>query len=141
MTSIAVTLTKNGQLVNGLTDDPVITIRRQDTGAAVVTNDPMTDSGADGEYRYTFVPAAGLDYHFIVDADPNQTNQVDARYFDGSFNNELNDIWNDRGLNPTTPKTITENLIGEDYDSAVASPTPVNKDITKVNNVTTIDRT
>ena len=140
MTDIAVTLTLNGQLVNGVAVIPVITIRRVDTGAAAVTNDPMTDTGSNGLYTYNFVPTAGLNYHFLIDADPSATNQVDVRYHDGSFDNERNDMWNDQGLNPGVNRIITENAEGTDYDSAVASPTPVNKSITTTGQVTTVDR-
>ncbi len=140
MTDITVTLTLNGQLVNGVTDTPVIDIRRVDTGAFVVTNDPMVDTGSNGLYTYNFVPTAGLNYHFLIDADLNQTNQVDVRYHDGSFDNEQNDMWNDQGLNPSVNRTITENAEGVDYDSAVASPTPVNKSITTTGQVTTVNR-
>ncbi len=141
MTVISVTLTDSGgNLANGLTDDPVIDVRRLDTGAFVVTNDPMVDSGSNGLYTYDFTPVAGLSYQFLIDADPNVTGQVEVRYHDGSFDNEVTDIWNDRGLNPSVVKTITEITQGEDYDSAVASPTPVNKDITRISNITTIDR-
>lgn len=140
MTDIAVTLTQNGQLVNGVADTPLIDVRRLDTGAFVVTDDPMTDTGNNGLYTYNFTPDAGLSYHFLIDADPNQTNQVDVRFNDGSFDNEITDMWNDQGLNPSVNRTITENAEGTDYDSAVASPTPVNKSITTTGQVTTVDR-
>ena len=141
MTDICVRTSLAGVPVNGLAADPEITIQRADTGAAVVTDDAMTDTGTEGLYTYNFTPVAGLEYCFIVDADPSATGQVDVRFFEGAFDNELNDIWNDRGLNPSVPKTITEVTLGEDYDEAVAAPTAIAQDVTKAGLVTTIDRT
>lgn len=140
MTTLTVHVTKNGALVNGLTDDPEVTIRRVDTGAAVVTGAAMTDEGSDGFYTYDFTPVAGLSYSFIIDADPNATNQVDRRYYAESFDNEINDLWNDHGLNPSINKTITENAPNTDYDEAVASATPITKSVTVAGSVTTINR-
>lgn len=140
MTDIAVTATAAGVPTNGLGDDPEIRIRRLDTGALVVTDDAMTDAGGDGLYTYNFTPVAGLEYSFLIDTDPSDTGQTDVRYFDGAFDNELNDLWNDHGLNPATVKTITENTAGSDYDEAVAAATSIDKTVVKVGAVTTIDR-
>lgn len=140
MTDIAVRLTSSSVPVNGLTDDPEITIQRLDTGAAVVTDDAMTDSGVEGLYTYNFTPVAGLNYSFIIDADPSVTGQVDKRFHDGSFDNEDNDLWNDHGLNPSVNKTITENTPDTDYDEAVAAPTSIDKSVTVAGSVTTINR-
>ncbi len=139
MTTLNVTVVLSGAPVNGLVDDPEITIKING-GATVVTGAAMTDEGSLGAYSYSFTPVAGTDYKFLIDADPNVTGQVDIRYFDGAFNNELNDIWNDRGLNPSVNKTITENVSQSDYDEAVASPTTIDKTVVKVGAVTTINR-
>ena len=141
MTEIVVDVTLSEAPVNGLAVDPEISIIRVDTGALVVTDDAMTDTTVLGKYSYSFTPVAGLDYSFQIDADPSATGQVDLRYFNGAFNNELNDMWNDHSLNPSVPKTITENTEGSDYDEDVASPTAIHKDVVKVAGVTTIDRT
>ena len=141
MTDIAVTLTLAGALQNGLTDDPEITITRLDTDADVVSGAAMSDTGANGKYKFAFTPVAGLSYGFLIDADPSATGQVDVRYHDGAFDNELNDLWNDHGLNPSVNKTITENTPDTDYDESVASPTSIDKSVTVAGSVTTIDRT
>lgn len=140
MTDIAVTLTNAGALVNGLTDDPEITITRLDTDVDVVSGAAMSDTGANGKYKFAFTPVAGVAYSFLIDADPSATGQVDVRYHDGGFDNELNDLWNDHGLNPSVNKTITEVVADVDYDEAVAAPVAVNKDVTVAGNVTTINR-
>ena len=146
MTDIAVRTTLNGAPVNGLTDDPEITIERVDTGAAVVTNAAMTDQGANGLYTFTFTPVAGLRYSFLIDADPNATSQVDERYSDGAFDQELNDMWRDRGLDPAVPKTVDDNGIPDDVDIdedvAAGSQSPlIHKDVLTVGDVTTVTRT
>ena len=140
MTDIAVRLTSSGAPVNGLTDDPEITIQRTDTGAAVVSGSAMTDRTTGGLYTFNFTPVAGLNYSFIIDADPNVTGQVDTRYHEGAFDNEINDLWNDHGLNPSVNKTITENTPDTDYDESVAAPTSIDKSVTVAGAVTTIDR-
>lgn len=65
---------------------PTIRIRRNDTGALVVTNDPMTEVG-DGNYRYTFAPVDGIDYSIRADGDPTAVGQTVAggRYAFGSL--------------------------------------------------------
>jgi len=88
MVDIVVNLTKNLAPVNGLTDDPEITIRRLDTGAAVVSAAAMTDQSSDGLYTYSFTAVDGLNYSFLIDADPSVTSQVDNRYHNGSFNSD-----------------------------------------------------
>lgn len=139
MTDIVVTTSLNGTPVNGLATAPNITIWTV-AGAVAQASAAMTDSGVGGKYTYNFTPTAGVHYMFEVDADPLAAGQVDVRYFEGTFDNEQNDIWNDRGLNPTVVKTITEVTLGADYDEAVAAPTAIAKDVTKVGAVTTIDR-
>lgn len=140
MTDIVIQTKSGGVAVNGLADPPEITILRLDTDAVIVNAAAMSDQAAGGLYKFAFTPVAGLQYSFSVDADPNTTDQVDDRNYFGAVDNERNDIWNDRGLNPSVVKTITEVTLGEDYDEAVAAPTAIAKDVTKVGAVTTIDR-
>lgn len=146
MTDICVRTTLNDLPVNGLTDDPEITIQRADTGAAVVTDSAMTDSGIEGLYTFNFTPVAGLHYCFIIDADPNASGQVDRRFFDGSFDNEQNDVWRDRGLDPGSPKTVDDNASTDDEDidedvAAAGGDPSIHKDVLTVGTVTTITRT
>jgi hypothetical protein len=140
MTDIVIQTKSGGVAVNGLADPPEITILRLDTDAVIVNAVAMSDQAAGGLYKFAFTPVAGLQYSFSVDADPNVTGQVDDRNYFGAVDNEQNDIWNDRGLNPGVVKTITEVTLGADYDEAVAAPTAIAKDVTKVGAVTTIDR-
>ena len=140
MTDIVIQTKSGGVAVNGLADPPEITILRLDTDAVIVNAAAMSDQAAGGLYKFVFTPVAGLEYSFSVDADPNVTGQVDDRNYFGAIDNEQNDIWNDRGLNPSIVKTITEVTLGTDYDEAVAAPTAIAKDVTKVGAVTTIDR-
>ena len=146
MSDVAVRVTASGLPVNGLTDDPEITINRVDTGAAVVSGSAMTDQGSGGLYTFNFTPVAGLRYSFIIDADPNVTGQVDERYFDGAFDNEVNDMWRDQSLDPTNPKTVDDNAIPDDVDidedvAAGGGDPAIHKDVLTVGSVTTITRT
>ncbi len=110
MTTVSITATNAGVPVNGLTDDPEITIQRSDTGAEVVSDDAMTDRATRGLYTYDFNLVDGLQYSFTIDADPQATGQVEPeeRYFAGSFDLELeeaNDLLrNQQILNATTAK-------------------------------------
>ena len=146
MPNIVIQTKLAGVAVNGLADDPEITILRLDTDAVVVNAAAMTDQGAGGLYRFDFTTGlAGIEYSFSVDADPNATGQVDDRNYFGAFDNEKRDIWNARGLNPPAgaEKTITENTVGSDYDEAVTDPRGPDLDLSvvKAGAVTTIDRT
>lgn len=144
MPDIVIQTKSSGVAVNGLVDDPEITILRLDTDAVVVNAQPMSDQGTGGLYKFSFTAGVqGLEYSFSIDADPNVTGQVDDRNYFGAFDNEIRDIWNDRGLNPSSSKTIVENTVGADYDEAVTDADGPNiaKDTTKVGNTTTIDRT
>ena len=99
----------------GLADDPEITIRRTDTGAAVVSGSAMTDLG-DGLYRFSFTPSGVLNYGWVVDADPNVTGQVpsQSRHYDGVLSCEgvqLAELWKLLGLDPTDIVTITPTSI------------------------------
>lgn len=146
MTQIVIQTKLNGVAVNGLTDDPEITIIRLDTDAVVVNAAAMTDQGAGGLYRFLFTPARGLEYSFSVDADPNVTGQVDDRNYFGAFDNEQADTWRDRGLDPANPKTVDDNGVADDadIDEDVAAGTgepAIHKDVLTVGNVTTISST
>ena len=146
MTDIAVRVVSGGAPVNALVDPPELTINRVDTGAAVVSGAAMTDQGTGGLYTATFTPTAGLRYSFIIDADPNATGQVDVRYFDGAFDNEMNDVWRDQGLDPVEPKTVDDNGIADDVDidediAAGGNDPLIHKDVLTVGTVTTITRT
>jgi len=144
MTEIVIQTKSGGIAVNGLADDPEITILRLDTDAVIVNAQAMSDQGTGGLYKFSFTTGiAGIEYSFSIDADPSSTDQVDDPNYFGAFDNERRDIWNDRGLNPTNAKTITEVTVGEDYDEAVsdAEGPDIAKDTTKVGAVTTIDRT
>lgn len=120
MPEILVHARNNGTPVNSLADPPEITIRRADTGVAVVTAAAMTDLGADGHYRYSFTPDEALDYAFQVDADPNATSQVThgERYFNGGFPGEIDaqlvkvdELHRHRGLDTAAPLEITDTTI------------------------------
>ena len=142
MTDIAIVATLNDAPVNALVDDPEITIVRLDTDAVVVNADTMVDTGAGGIYDYAFTPVAGVPYAISIEADPSATGQTDQNVYTGAIDNEQNDIWRDRGLDPANSKAITEVTVGEDYDEAVggAGEVAIAKDVTKVGAVTTIDR-
>lgn len=143
MTDIVIQTTSGGVPVNGLADPPEITILRIDTDAAVVTASAMSDQAAGGLYKFAFTAGLpGIKYSFEVDADPNVTGQVDKRTYGGAFDNEIRDLWNDHGLNPSDDKTITEVTEGEDYDEAVTDTggPDIAKDVTKIGLVTTLNR-
>lgn len=142
MTDIALTTTLAGVPVNGLADPPEITITRLDTDADVIAGVAMTDTGANGKYKFAFVPVAGLMYSFLIDADPIAAGQVDVRFHDGAFDNEQSDVWHDRGLNPAIPKTIDDNGVPDDadIDEDVAAATSIHKDVLTVGDVTTVTR-
>lgn len=131
--------------VNGLADDPEITVRRGDTGAVVAGPSNMTDLGGGGFYRFVFTPSiAGLDYAADIDADPNVTGQVPDgnRYYASAFDDELDEVWRDRGLDPGNDKSVTENTAETDYTELEAGAgATIQKDLVKVGAVTTITRT
>ena len=102
MTDIVIQTKSGGVAVNGLTDDPEITILRLDTDAVVVNAAAMSDQGVGGLYKFFFTPLAGIQYSFSIDADPNATDQVDDRNYFGAIDNERTDLWRDRGLDPST---------------------------------------
>ncbi len=146
MTDIVIQTKSGGVAVNGLTDDPEITILRLDTDAVVVNAAAMTDQAVGGLYKFAFTPVAGLQYSFFIDADPNATDQVDDRNYFGALDNEQNDQWRDRGLDPANPKTVDDNGVPDDEDIDEDVPAGTNdplihKDTVTVGNVTTITRT
>lgn len=65
---------------------PTIRIRRQDTGALVVTDVAMTEQG-DGVFTYDFAESPTLEYVFRCDGDPTAGGQVtpQERYVAASF--------------------------------------------------------
>lgn len=131
--------------INGLADDPEITVRRGDTGAVVAGPSNMTDLGGGGFYRFVFTPSiAGLDYAADIDADPNVTGQVPDgnRYYASAFDDQQDEIWRDRGLDPANDKSVTENTAETDYTELEAGAgATIQKDLVKVGAVTTITRT
>ena len=146
MTDIVIQTKSGGVAVNGLTDDPEITVLRLDTDAVVVNAAAMSDQGAGGLYKFDFTGAiAGIKYSFSVDADPNVTGQVDDRNYFGAFDTEINDVWRDQGLDPNNAKTVDDNNIAGDVDIdedvAAGDGALIHKDVITVGDVTTITRT
>ena len=86
---------------------PTIRIRRNDTGALVVTDAPMTEVG-DGLFRYNFNPPVdGISYSARGDGDPTAAAQVPAsqRYTYAGVNNRLEELWTRMDLNPAEQQT------------------------------------
>ena len=86
---------------------PTIRIRRNDTGALVVTDAAMTELG-DGLFRYNFDPPVdGISYSARADGDPTAVLQVPAvqRYQYGGVNNRLDELWTRMDLNPNEQQT------------------------------------
>jgi hypothetical protein len=136
----------NGVAVNGLTDDPEITIVRLDTDVVVVNGSVMSDVGVGGLYKFKFgnLAVIGVHYAFFVDADPNGNGQTDQRYYAGSFDFEIHDLWIDHGLNVFDPAMLFENVEGSDYDQTNSDGNgdgpDVDKSIVKVGATTTTTR-
>lgn len=86
MAEIIAHFTNQGVPLTSPANIPTIRIRRSDTGVLVVTDSAMTELG-DGNFRFTFAPAAGLDYAIRADGDPTAAGQVTAqeRYTFGSL--------------------------------------------------------
>ena len=141
---ICVRVTDNSVPANGLADDPEITIVRTDTQAVVAGPAAMTDQGIGGLYSFNYTPTVpDLKYAFNIDADPNVTGQVTAfeRFYGGCFDDQLDEVWRDRGLDPVVNKTITENVVGEDYTELEAGDgATITKSVVKAGGVTTINR-
>jgi hypothetical protein len=145
MTDIVAQMTLAGVPVNGLADDPEITILRLDTDVAVVTSAAMVDQGGNGLYKFAFTAGvAGVAYSFAIDADPSVTGQVGIRTLGGAFNNEVRDIWRDRGLDPAAAKTVDDNGVADDADIdedvAAGSGPAIHKDVLTVGTATTVQR-
>ena len=140
MTRITICTTLSDAPVNGLAQDPDINIWRTSDDVQVVTAANMTDLGSGGIYYYDFTPVPGEGYMVNIDADPTNSGQTDNKTYCFGFDNETNDIWNDRGLNPSVDKVITENTEGTDYTESVAAPTAITKSVVKSGTTTTIDR-
>ena len=86
---------------------PTIRIRRNDTGALVVTDAAMTEVG-DGLFRYDFVPPVdGISYSARGDGDPTAVTQVPdfQRFQYSGVNNRLEEIWTRFDLNPAEQQT------------------------------------
>lgn len=138
-----VQITLNGLPVNGVTDDPEISIVRLSDDVEVVSDTAMLDTGARGLYKFNYSAGApGERFAYAVDADPNATGQVDVRTLAGVMDNEIRDLWNDHGLNPASDKTIAEVTEGASYDEAVTDADGPNiaKDVDKAGATTTLDR-
>ncbi len=86
MTEVVAHFTNNGVPLVGPGNVPTIRIRRTDTQALVVTDSDMTEIG-DGNYSFTFVPSATLEYTIRADGDPTDSGQTTAgeRYMFGSL--------------------------------------------------------
>ena len=145
---VQVQVTNNSVPVNALADAPEITIRRVDTGAVVAGPSAMSDLGGGGGYTFLFTPTVReLAYFFDVDADPNVTGQVTAfeRFYGGNFDDQIDEIFRDRGLANADPKTVDDNGIPDDVDIDEDVPAntgaSIHKDVLTVGNVTTITRT
>lgn len=86
MPRISAFFTNNGTPIAAPATAPTIRIRRQDTGALVVTDLSMTEQG-DGIFTYDFAEDPTLEYVFRCDGDPIVAGQVtiQERYVAGSF--------------------------------------------------------
>jgi hypothetical protein len=118
---------------------PTIRIRRSDTGALVVTDAAMTEVG-DGNFQFRYTPAVeGIEYVARADGDPTAVTQVPPgiRYQSGCGDNFAAEVWQNEGLDPANPKTITEVIVGADYDENVDQ---IQKDVIKAAGVTTLTR-
>lgn len=86
MSRISAYFAKNGVPLTSPAAAPTIRIRRQDTGALVVSGLAMTEVG-DGIFSYSFTELPGVDYSFRCDGDPGASGQTTAqeRYSVGGF--------------------------------------------------------
>ncbi len=109
MTEIVAHFTNGNVPLESPTGPPTIRIRRTDTQALVVTNDPMTELG-DGGYVYTFAADAALVYGARADALVGQTTPGE-RYVFGAFSGEdslaviVDAFWDEPRAGHTTPAT------------------------------------
>jgi len=120
-------------------DIPTIRIRRLDTDALVVTDSAMDEVG-EGNYKFIYTtPVEGVRFAAVADGDPNVAGQVvtGSRYQSGSGDNFAGEVWQNEGLDPNNPKTITVNSptdMDEDVDQ-------IHKDSVTVGNTSTQTRT
>lgn len=118
---------------------PTIRIRRLDTDALVVTDLAMDEVG-DGMYKYRYInPIEGVRFSARSDGDPTAAGQVpsNVRYNSGSGDNFAGEVWQNEGLDPANPKTVTVNSetdMDEDVDQ-------IHKDSVTVGNTSTQTRT
>ena len=100
---------------------PTIRIRRLDTDALVVTDLAMTEIG-DGMFKYIYsTPVEGVRFAARGDGDPTAASQVPAagRFVTVSADNFAGEVWQNEGLDPANPKTVTRNSdtdLDEDVD-------------------------
>lgn len=119
---------------------PTIRVRRLDTNALVVTDAAMTEVG-DGVFKYIFpvvAPYKGQSFSGRADGDPTAVTQVPAsvRFNTGSGDNFAGEVWQNEGLDPNDPKTITVNS-ATDMDEDVDE---IHKDSVTVGTTTTQTR-
>lgn len=92
---------------------PTIRIRRLDTQALVVTDDPMVEVG-EGMFTYSFdPPVKGIKYSAVADGDPLAASQVPAvvRKVYGILSNRSDENWTLLGQDPSDPVTVTNDAI------------------------------
>lgn len=84
---------------------PTIRIRRNDTGALVITDLAMTEVG-DGNFVFDFTPPVdGIEYSARANGDPTAIGQSTTRYVYGPVDNRLEEIWTRWDLNPAEQQT------------------------------------
>lgn len=118
---------------------PTIRIRRLDTDALVVTDAAMDEVG-DGMFKFRYTtPVEGVQFSARGDGDPTAVGQVPSagRYQSGSGDNFAAEVWQNEGLDPNNPKTVTVNS-ATDMDEDVDQ---IHKDSVTVGNTSTQTRT
>lgn len=117
---------------------PTIRIRRSDTDALVVTDAAMTEVG-DGNFKFRYTtPVEGIEFVARADGDPTAAGQVPAgiRYQSGCGDNFAAEVWQNEGLDPSNPKSVTVNS-ATDMDEDVDQ---IHKDSVTVGNTSTQTR-
>jgi hypothetical protein len=101
---------------------PTIRVRRTDTGALVVTDAAMTELG-DGNFRYTFVPVATLEYSVRADGDPTAAGQTTAqeRYQFGALSGITDERIEADISAILTDTAAIEPLVSTNLDAAVST--------------------
>jgi len=118
---------------------PTIRIRRLDTDSLVVTDAAMDEVG-DGLYKYRYTtPVEGVRFSARADGDPTAASQVpsNVRYNTGSGDNFAGEVWQNEGLDPSNPKSVTVNS-ATDMDEDVDQ---IHKDSVTVGTTSTQTRT